>query len=375
MNPKQIRKRRQGNPSHFKYRIRLLSVVLAALCLSGCGVISSDPTKDVAEQSLLKAGTQSRTPEIPYSDQIDTIIQNKEIWCFTMPADAEEEYGWNESNYYYQAADMDQDGYLEIISSSTTGNGCVFYNEYYEVSRDGKSLVRLAGDEGEDRPTADLWSVGECAEGYYDGKTGTYHYPQPDHTHSSGWDTSDAQLDTVLSDGAVTVNTISYVESAPYGESGEKDFGCRVTYYAGEKAEKLGEIKQPYDEDTQDVIHDEKQETEYADQLDELYRQYYEGMQKFTVTSHMFSNIEEEGGEKADQEIVVVSDETLRKRLKESWDSFGIHVLQDKTSDNPFFPKSAAGETEVRFKLGLLDTGKAAMAGKAATAVRAAAMG
>lgn len=290
MKHKQIQKAGVLYSHCYSYGMLLLIAALTAVWLTGCGAVRSDQAKDVAEQTSLKPGIQNQTPDFSYSDQIDTIVRNKEIWCFVRPDDEEEyeeEYGANESDYYYWITDMDQNGYLEVISSSTTGNGSYFYNQYYEVSQDGKSLIKLKTDEREDAPAPDLWLVGEYSQGYYDGKTGTYHYPQIDHTHGSASDTSDAQLDVVLSDGEVVINTIFLVESEDYDKQSEK-------------------------------------------QLEKLYEQYYEGMQEITVTSHRFCNIDENDYKKS--KITVVSDEILRERAEESWDRFGIHFPDEKSS-------------------------------------------
>ena len=373
-NCKQISNKRKKNIWYCRCGVLFLAVALTTVSLSGCGVVQSDQRKDSADQTVfpsdqaedlsnptsLKPGIQNQTPDIPYSDQIDTIVKNKDTWCFTMPADAGEEFGNNESDYYYWVTDMDQNGYLEVISSSTTGNGCIFYNDYYEVSQDGKSLKKLETDEREDAPAADLWYMREYSQGYYDEKTGTYHYPQLDHTHGSAVDTSDAQLDVVLSNGKVTINTISFIESESCGEPWEKDYGVVIEYYAGAKAEKLGEIKSPYDEKKGDFINDKKLESEYNEKLEKLYEKYYEGMQEFTVISDCFCNYDEKKYENS-MEIAVVSEETLRNRVEKSWERFGIHVLEEKALVNPFFPKTAADDAEVRYLLDMLSEGKATM--------------
>lgn len=369
-NCNQISSKGKKNSWYYKCGTLLLAVTLTIAGLSGCGAVQSAPgknstdqtvgqseqVKEMADQMWLKPGMQSKTPAIPYSDQINTIMKNQETWCFTMPADAGEEYGLNESNYVYWVSDLNQNGLLEIISSSTSGNGGGCYNEYYEISSDGKSLKKIKTDESEDAPAPDLWSMGEYSQGYYDGKTGSYHYPQFDHSH----DVSDAELDMVLSDGKLTIDTISYVEMGSYGDSDEGDHGSIVKYYAGAKAEKLGEVKQPYDEKTNDYIHDIKQESVYCDQLEKLYEQHYAGMQEFTVTSHSFRNIDEKKYHES-YEIAVVSEETLRKRMEESWDRFGIHVPKEKMPANPFFPETASGDAEVRYLLDLISGGKATM--------------
>lgn len=340
------------------YGVLILTVALTAASLSGCGGVHSDQEKASSNQTSLKPGLQKQTPDIPYSDQIDTIVGNKDTWCFTMPEDAGEEYGYNESDYYYWVTDMDQNGYLEVIRSSTTGNGGYFYNDYYEVSPDGKSLKKL--DEREDAPAPDLWNIRDVGTGYYDRKTGTYHYPQPDHTHGSAIDTSDAQLDVVLGDGKVTADTIYYIESSSYGSPGKKNHGCVTEYYAGAKVEKLGEVKAQYDEKKEDFIDTTDQESEYYKKLAQLWEQHYEGMQEFIVTSYRFRSIDEDKYDKS-MDIAAVSDKTLRKRVEESWDRFDIYVPSEKVPANPFFPETAAGDAEVRYLLELLSEGKATM--------------
>ncbi len=363
---KQISVKRGGHSRYRRYGVLILAAALIAGSLSGCGGVHSEQEKDSPDQTLppssdqtsLKPGLQKQTPDIPYSDQIDTIIKNKDIWCFVMPDDAGEEFGYNESDYYYWITDMDQNGYLEVIRSSTTGNGGYFYNDYYEVSPDGKSLKKLATDEREDAPAPDLWN--DVETGYYDRKTGTYHYPQPDHTHSSAIDVSDAELDVVLEDGKVNVDTIYYVESNSYGSPEKKNYGCVTEYYAGAKVEKLGEVKAQYDEEKEDFIDTTDQHSEYYKKLAQLWEQHYEGMQEFIVTSFRFRSIDEDKYDKS-MDIAAVSDKTLRKRVEESWERFGIYVPNEKVPANPFFPETAAGDAEVRYLLELLSGGKATM--------------
>lgn len=335
---------------------RFLIATLTVICLTGCGAHNEtgEPVKPVDGLSS-ESDRGHKSPDIPYSDQIDTIVKNKAAWCFTVPDDAGEEYGLNESEYYYWITDMDQNGFLEVISSSTTGNGSYYDNHYYEVSQDGKGLTELKTDESEDAPAADLWSIGEYARGYYDRKTGIYHYPQYDHTHGSAVDTSDAQLDTVLADGAVTINTISFIESSGYDRKSRI-----VKYYSGDREEKLGEVKEPLDETAEEFAHAKKQESELGKQIEALYEKYYEGMQEFTVTTYSFRNIDEEEWEK-ESEISVISDEILRERIEKSWNSFGIHFPNEKAADNPFFPKTATGDAEVSYLLDMLSEGKATM--------------
>lgn len=348
---KQKHKRGERRPLCDKYGRMFLGIMSTAVILSGCAAVQSKQIKDIDEQAkdtakqekdtaektdspsqksqdtsqqaALQAGTQKITPDISYAEQIDTILDNKDMWCFTMPEDAPEEYGENEADYHYWITDLDQNGYLEVIQSSTTGNGGDYYNQYYEVCKDGTGLTVLSQDE--DAPSPDLWAEQESQEGYYDLKTGMYHYPKNDHTHGSAIDTSDAALDMVLSDGKININTLYFVETESYGKRNGKDYGCITKYYAGEKEEKLGELKEPYDEKKDDFIGDAKLQSEYNAALDKLDKQYYEGMQEFSVTFGSFRTIDEKKYKKS-YEIAVVSDEAFRKRVEESWNCFGIHA-------------------------------------------------
>lgn len=55
-------------------------MILTALCLPGCGV--QNAAKEVlksVEELHSEPERDDKSPDIPYSDQIDTIIQNKNI--------------------------------------------------------------------------------------------------------------------------------------------------------------------------------------------------------------------------------------------------------------------------------------------------------
>lgn len=350
----------------------LLLEVLALICLSGCGAAHSDQKREVSVQSLnssdsavdrddsasLQPGIQKITPDIPYEEQLETILQNKEKWCYVP---AKEEFWLRISDYQYRISDMDQNGWLEIISSATSGNGSNFLNTYYEVSRDGKGLVKLAAEEEKEvkEGAPDWWYSNWVNEGYYDPETKLFHYPQEDHTHGGAVDTSDAELDVVLSDGKVAIDTISYIQSSSKGEMDSENFRAVEKFYAGAKEKKMGEIIMPYQEEQGGFVDDPAQEEKYFRQIAELYEKYYEGMQEFAVTDQWFSVVNEAKEEVA--EYKMVSEKELRKRMQDSWDNFVIYVLDEKEIENPFFPGTAAKDSEVNFLVDMMSAGKATM--------------
>lgn len=262
----------------------LLLSVVAVICLSSCGAVhsdrdaessgypllSSDQAIDSSGLGALKPGIQKITPDIPYEEQLDIILRNKEKWCYVP---TEEDFGLSISDYRYRISDMDQNGLLEIISSATSGNSSVFLNTYYEVSIDGKSLVKLAADDtaGEDS-APDWWYSDGLSQGYYDRTTKLFHYPQ----------------------GII-----------PMG--------------------------------AQCILR----------------------MQEFVVTDQWFSVVNETEEGVAENETV--SEKELRKRAQDSWDSFVIYVLDENEIENPFFPKKAVADSEVKFLVNLMSLGKATM--------------
>lgn len=345
--------------------------VLAVICFCGCGAAHSDRKREVSVQSLyssnpavgrndtasLKLGIQKITPDIPYEEQLDIILRNKEKWCYVP---TEEDFWLSISDYRYRISDMDQNGLLEIISSATSGNGSVFLNTYYEVSMDGKSLVKLATDDAAGEDSApDWWYSDGLSQGYYDRTTKLFHYPQGDYTHGGAVDTSDAELDVVFRDGKVAIDTISYIQSRSHGEMDSENFRAVTKFYAGAKEKKLGEIITPYQEEQGGFIDDPEQEKKYFRQIADLYERYYQGMQEFVVTDQWFSVVNET--EEGVAENKTVSEKELRKRAQDSWNSFVIYVLDENEIENPFFPKKAAADSEVKFLVDLMSLGKATM--------------
>lgn len=293
--------------------------------LSGC-TLSHQSRQGDAE--VKKADVEGINPPVSYEAQLDLILKEKDTWCFSLLKDATEpeEMFVTESDYYYRISDMDQNGRLEIVSSTTNGNGSIFNNAYYEVSEDGKELVKLPAamsDSGEVLEP-DLWDFSGYSSVYYDKKTKTYHYPQWDHTHSSAVDTEDIQEDMALLDGVVMVNAIC-------GQKSKAD--------------------------------DPKQAEGYGKKLVELAQKYYEGMEEFTVTFRWFQNINTKKYMNSNK-IKVLSDEKLREKMENSWDSFGIHDMGEdgaESVNNPYFPADFTKDTEVDFAIDLFTYGKATM--------------
>lgn len=372
MNKNNVPKQREPWVFYSGKRYLLLLAILLVVCLTGCGAVhsgrngeasghpslSSEQAIDRSGLASLQPGIQKITPDVPYEEQLETILQNKEKWCYVPD---KEEYWLRISDYQYRISDMDQNGWLEIISSATSGNGSLFLNTYYEVSRDGKSLVKLAAEEEkeEKEEAPDWWYSNRVNEGYYDPETKLFHYPQEDHTHGGAVDTSDAKLDVVLSDGKVAIDTISYIQSRSKGEMDSKNFRAVMKFYAGAKEKKLGEIIMPYQEEQGGFVENPAQEKKYFRQIAEVHEKYYQGMQEFAVTGQWFSAVNETGEGAAENKMV--SEKELRKRMQDSWDNFVIYVLDEKEIENPFFPGTAAKDSEVNFLVNKMSAGKATM--------------
>lgn len=333
----------------------MMIVVAVGFILTGCGAVFHQEGKhEPATQKMEK----NVKPPVSYDNQIDLILKNKDLWCYTAPSDAAETEGMfaTEADYYYRVSDMDKNGRLEITSSTTTGNGSIYYNTYFEVSEDGQELEKLSvntSDSGE-VPEPDLWDFVGYAPVYYDKKTGYYHYPENDHTHGSAVDTMDLQEDMVLSDGVVTVDTICGVASTGYKQK------MVTEYYVGALAEKIGETTYTYHKDWE--ADDSEQDKQYTEEMDALLEQYYQEMEEMIVTFRWFCSINEDSYFHKSK-VQPISDKVLREKIQDSWNSFGIHNMEDISGkiDNPYFPADFTKDTEVDFQVDMLTVGKATM--------------
>lgn len=137
-----------------------------------------------------------------------------------------------------------------------------------------------------------------------------------------------------------------------------ENFRAVKKFYAGAKEKKLGEIIMPYQEQG-GFIDDPEKEKKYYRQIEDLYEQYYQGMREFAVTDQWFSVVNET--EEGVAENKLVSEKELRKRMQDSWNSFIIYVLDEKELENPFFPETAAKDSEVNFLVDKMSSGKVTM--------------
>lgn len=77
-------------------------------------------------------------------------------------------------HFSFMIADLDQDGRLEVVEET---QGKRYYEEtIYEVSEDGKKLVKCKGSGSDEEDEVSIDGDGDTQEAYYDSATGRYYY-------------------------------------------------------------------------------------------------------------------------------------------------------------------------------------------------------
>ncbi|MGN0353185.1 MAG: hypothetical protein ACI4ES_16215 [Roseburia sp.] len=161
-----------------KKNILFYSLILGTVLVSSCGStnaksnhdkISASEDTEQAELSSDNSLSDSKEEAPAYSptnveEQLTLIAENASLWL----GDCEGIY------YQYAITDLDQNGRLEIITSSCEGTGHYSYNQIYEVNEALDSLILCEPDweEGESQPDLAVSTVPV----YYDFEHNVYLY-------------------------------------------------------------------------------------------------------------------------------------------------------------------------------------------------------
>lgn len=129
----------------------------------------------------------------------------------------------------YTVCDLNNNGRLEIIAASIQGTG--FYTSYniFEVSEDGKKLIKYKSTAQEGNSLADLsWS--DTVYTYKDPDTGIYHLAFTDYTKNGAAYYYEEKRDVVLSDYTVKESPIAFkITEYQDSESDPKVVAARFT--------------------------------------------------------------------------------------------------------------------------------------------------
>lgn len=151
------------------------------------------------------AASSGKSSEQPTAqEQLNVIESQKEVW-----GKQDEMYSYSLS---YMVADLDQDGYLEIIASSVSGTGLYTTSEFYEVNRAGNKTECCSYDVPEGDSEADL-SFSDSVPYYYDSSSNTYYYIFTDTVSASASENYVSTIAVSMKDGVVTTKALGTKET------------------------------------------------------------------------------------------------------------------------------------------------------------------
>lgn len=131
---------------------------MIAGCIFLVSVLCACSRTSVSEES-------GKTEDDPVS-QFEILADNRDLWV------SPKEYG---GMFFYTVTDLDQNGRLELITSTRQGSDNYIYSRYFEVNEtmDGVTEYMMMGNsEGESQ--ADI--IVESAPVFYDQASGRYYY-------------------------------------------------------------------------------------------------------------------------------------------------------------------------------------------------------
>ena len=140
------------------------------------------------------------TDHLSRESQLKLISENQNIWITDFDSF---------DPVSYTVCDLNDNGRLEIIAASIQGTG--FYTSYniFEVSGDGKELIKYKNAASEGDSLADIsWS--DTVSTYKDPDTGIYHAAFTDYVKNGAAYYYEEKRDVVLSDYTVKESPIAY---------------------------------------------------------------------------------------------------------------------------------------------------------------------
>ncbi len=271
---------------------------------------SSVLEKELPADARQEKGNPSADGKEPLSveSQLKLIAASGETWRLEYAekeaAKLEEGSTYQGSEFYeYTVCDLDQNGRLEIVSSTVMGNGYYCVNEFYQVDEEGKALEEISCGEGDDSQVQ-IEGGTENVYVYIDKEEPAYHYLFEDLERGSAVDHTMRYQDITLDDGRLKGFVICSW-SSHWKKMGKKEKEI-IKYYSGEFKKQIAEKK-----------------------CLRLMEDYYKGMQKKTAKWKWFSTLEE--GDRlyfedasVEERLKVPDKAELYRRLKDSYEAFRI---------------------------------------------------
>ena len=134
-----------------KWHLAVSLIFLASIAITGCNHntvteigVSDDSVKydNATEPSV--SDDKAKYDYVPADDidlQLNVIYENADIWQVSDEQVGDFCESRDFKNYGYAIADLDEDGYLEVIKSGWAGSGHFYTNSIYEVTETGELVA------------------------------------------------------------------------------------------------------------------------------------------------------------------------------------------------------------------------------------------
>lgn len=213
------------------------TAVILVLNMTACGGVTSGDyavsmgavsgqtvSGQAVEEETTDKGTGDFQKEVemalPLEEQLAVIAKKRGVWNMGVK---NQEEGYEQDCYitdFYALTDLDQDGYVEILTYSRLGKSGDFTSyQIYEIDESGTELKEwdiLHDDSVEKYLVPDLYEY--PMDVYLDQSTGAYHYTSLDHVRYSFSEEADYLVDMEIGDNAVREDIIEEDCAKPYGK-------------------------------------------------------------------------------------------------------------------------------------------------------------
>lgn len=190
--------------------IAILLVIIIALVIMLISIYNKDNQQNnKANENIVSSNSNSASElkkdkeennkdKINVNMQIKIIVDNKDLWL------QDDDY----VNYVYAITDLDQNGRLEIISTSIQGSGLYAYNDFYEVNTNLDGIDKILTDIKEGDSQSDIGI--DKTQAFYDRINDKYYYVFTDTIRLNSYEYHNSKKIMMLKNGFITDDFIAY---------------------------------------------------------------------------------------------------------------------------------------------------------------------
>ncbi len=161
--------------------------------------IDNDNNINASNSIISDLNKDEEKEDINVNKQIKVIVDNKDLWL-------EEDDDF--INYVYAITDLDQNGRLEIMSTSNQGSGMYSYNNFFELNTNLDGLNKIVTDieEGDSQSEIGI----DKTQVFFDEVNNKYYYIFNDVIRINSYEYENSKKVIMLNNGFITDDMIAY---------------------------------------------------------------------------------------------------------------------------------------------------------------------